>query len=128
MVEQVFRGKKLSTPVQIDTVTYKPDYILIPKDQEANYINRTQQPTQRIMPRTTNFPPLLKEILIRQTKNLKKESSDLKLKLKYAPLGIKNYKIAEEGETPTVNVDIGLGKPASPSLYTNIKQENISWI
>lgn len=125
MVEQVFRGKKLSIPVQIDTVTYKPDYILIPKDQEANYINRTQQPTQRIMPTTTNFPPLLKEILMRQ-KNLKEESSDLKLKLKYAPLGIKNYKVAEEGETPTVNIDIGLGEPASPSLYTNIKQKNTS--
>ncbi|KAG6794380.1 hypothetical protein HZU73_09944 [Apis mellifera caucasica] len=125
LVEQVFRGKKLPLPVQIDTVTFKPDYMLIPKDQEANYINRTKQPIQKIMPRTTNFPPLLKEILMRQ-KNLKEESSDLKLTIKYAPLGIKNYKIAEEGETPTVNIEIGLGEPASPSLYANIKQENTS--
>ena len=125
MVEQVFRGKKLPLPVQIDTVTFKPDYMLIPKDQEANYINRTKQPIQKIMPRTTNFPPLLKEILMRQ-KNLKEESSVLKLTIKYAPLGIKNYKIAEEGETPTVNIEIGLGEPASPSLYANIKQENTS--
>lgn len=126
MVEQVFRGQKIPIPVQIDIVTYKPDYILIPKDQEANYINRTEQPIQKIMPRTTNFPPLLKEILMRQRTNLKGGSSDLKLELKYALFGIKNYKIAEEGETPTVNIDIGLGKPASPSLYANIKQENTS--
>ncbi|OAD60738.1 hypothetical protein WN48_05300 [Eufriesea mexicana] len=123
LVEKTFRGKKCPYIVQMDGSTYKPDYMLIPKDQEANYINATEQFTERIMPRVTDLPPLLKEILIRNT-NEKKD--DLKLELKYSFLGMKNYRVAEENETPTVNIESGLGKPASPSLYIDIKQENMS--
>lgn len=35
--------------------------------------------------------------------------------------GLKKYKVAEEGETPTVTIPSGLGTPVSPSLYANIK-------
>lgn len=110
----------------MDGSTYKPDYMLIPKDQEANYLNTTEQPTERIMPRVTDMPPLLKEILIRNTKYNKEKDTNLKLEMKYSPLGMKNYRVAEENETPTVNIETGLGTPASPSLYADIKQENTS--
>lgn len=126
LVHQVFRGKTVPEPVQLDTISYKPDYILIPKDQEAKYLNATEKPEEKILPRTTEYPPLLKELLIRQAKQQKQEITDLKLEIKYNLSGIKNYRIAREGETPTVTVEMGLGKPASPSLYANIKRESVS--
>ncbi|XP_017884458.1 uncharacterized protein LOC108627640 [Ceratina calcarata] len=122
LVQQVFRGKTVPEPVQLDTTTYKPDYMLIPKDQEEKFLNSTETPEERILPRTTDFPPLLKELLIRQARQQKQEIKDLKLEIKYNLSGIKNYRVAEEGETPTVNVEMGLGEPASPSLYANIKR------
>lgn len=126
LVERVFRGQKSPILVQMDGRTYKPDFMLVPKDQEAKYINATETPQLRIMPRTTNFPPLLKEILIQEAQEQGKDVSDIKLELIYSPLGIKSYRIAEEGEAPTTEIKVGLGQPASPSLYENIKQENAS--
>lgn len=121
LVEKVFRGQKSPTLVQMDGATYKPDYVLIPKDQEAKYINETKVPELRLMPRTTDFPPLLKKILEKQEKD-----PDLKLKIVYSTLGIKNYRVAEENETPTVEIKAGLGNPVSPSLYNNTKQMDAS--
>lgn len=126
LVERVFRGQKSPILVQMDGATYKPDFILVPKDQEAKYINATEAPQLRIMPRTTNFPPLLEEMLIQESQEEGKDVSNIKLELVYSPLGIKSYRIAEEGETPTTEIKIGLGQPESPSLYENIKQENAS--
>lgn len=122
LVEKVFRGQKFPTLVQMDGATYKPDYVLIPKDQEAKYINETKVPELRLMPRTTDFPPLLKKILEKQ----EKDTPDLKLKIVYSTLGIKSYRVAEENETPTVEIKVGLGNPVSPSLYNNIKQKDAS--
>ncbi|CAL7941479.1 unnamed protein product [Xylocopa violacea] len=126
LVQKTFRGKTVSEPFQIDVTSCKTDYMLVPKDQEAKYLNSTQQPTVRIMPRTTDFPPLLKTILILNSKLINKDIPDLKLKIVYNLSGIKNYKVAEEGETPTETVSVKLGKPASPSLYADIKRENAS--
>lgn len=107
----------------MDGATYKPDYVLIPKDQEAKYINETKVPELRLMPRTTDFPPLLKKILIEKQG---KDTPDLKLKIVYSTLGIKSYRVAEEDETPTVDIKVGLGNPVSPCLYNNTKQKDAS--
>ncbi|XP_060827274.1 uncharacterized protein LOC132913202 [Bombus pascuorum] len=121
LVEKVFRGQKSPILVQMDGATYKPDYVLIPKDQETKYTNETKVQELRIMPQTTDFPPLLKKMLIEKQGN-----PDLKLKLVYSTLGIKSYRVAEENETPTVEIKVGLGNPVSPSLYDNIKQKDAS--
>ncbi|XP_076757616.1 mitochondrial ribosomal protein S34 [Xylocopa sonorina] len=126
LVQKTFRGKTLSEPFQIDSTSCKTDYMLVPKDEEAKYLNSTEQPAIRIMPQTTDFPPLLKLILTRNMKLENQEVPDLKLKLVYNLSGFKSYKIAEEGETPTETVSVKLGKPASPSLYANIKTGSVS--
>lgn len=62
-----------------------------------------------------DFPPLLKELILRESGAIK----DPKLPFLYCAAA--NYRIAQEGETPSFEFSAGLGTPASPSLYANIK-------
>lgn len=126
LVEQTFRGETHPEPVQLDETTYKPDYVLIHKDQEEKYRKITVKPEKKVVPRITDLPPLLKELLLREAREQRKDAPDLNLKLQYNLSGFKNYKVAEEGNTPTIDVSIGLGKPRSPTLYENIKGQNPS--
>lgn len=108
LVERVFRGHKNPKPVQLDRVTYKADYALIPKDQEHLFLNNTKVPETRILPRTIDLPPLFSQMVIRQMKARGVESPvEPKLNLRYNFEGgsIKNYRVAEEGETPNVRLD-----------------------
>lgn len=108
LVERVFRGEKTPKPVQLDSATYKADYVLIPKDQEHLYLNNTKVPEKRILPRTTDFPPLFSQLIMRQMKAKGVATpAEPKLNLRYNldAASIKNYRIAEEGETPTVKLN-----------------------
>lgn len=79
----------------------------------------------KVVPRTMDYPPLLKEMIIRQKKEAGLlNNEEPKMEIVYRWCGVKRYRLAEEGETPTVNFVIGLGKPDSPSLYENIKKES----
>lgn len=71
---------------------------------------------EKILPRETEFPPLLKEFLVRESNN-----PDVKLKLSYLQTPDNFYRIAKEGETPTEKFIPGLGIPKSPNLYKTVK-------
>jgi len=108
LVERVFRGQKNPKPIQLDTATYKADYILIPKDQEHLYLNNTNVPEIKVLPRTTDFPPLFAQMIMRQMKAKGiAEPEEPKLNIQYNFTGgnLKNYRLAEEGETPTVKLN-----------------------
>lgn len=111
LVERVFRGQKFPKPVQLDSVTYKADYMLIPKDQEHLFLDNMKVPETKILPRTTDFPPLFSQMMMHQmkTKGIT-TTTELKLNLRYNFRGanIKNYRMAEEGETPTVKLNFRL--------------------
>lgn len=111
LVERVFRGEKNAKPVQLDSATYKADYMLIPKDQEHLYLNNTKVPEKRILPRTTDLPPLFSQLIIHQMKAkgvAMPMAPQLELRYNLEGGSIKNYKIAEEGETPTVKLNFKL--------------------
>lgn len=98
---------------------------MIPKDEEDKYTRYNKSLVMKVVPRTMDYPPLLKELIIRQRKAagiLDKEEP--KMEIIYQMSGVKRYRLAEEGETPTVNFVISLGTPDSPSLYANIKKES----
>ncbi|XP_015122745.1 uncharacterized protein LOC107045123 [Diachasma alloeum] len=120
LAETTFRGKK-DVIKQIDHATYKTDFRLVPKDEEHKYLNWVDRP-EVILPRTMELPPLLCEIMVR---NLKAKGQEVdkppEMEIKYNLGGIKVYRIAKEGETPTTVPKISLGKPASPGLYANVK-------
>lgn len=120
-VEKVFRGVKAPEPVYILRASYKPDYQLIPKHLEKNFvatIEHADKKNQKVLQRHTEFPPLLKKFLIEETGN-----PDVKLELKYFDGVDSLYRVAEEGETPNVTFEAGLGVPVSPNLYKNVKWE-----
>lgn len=125
LVENVFRGEKSPTLETMEGSTYKTDYILIPKDEEKKYTDFTATVTKKIVPKTMNFPPLLEKLIMRQQKaaGLSIDKKPM-LNIDYNLTGFKRYRIAEEGEKPTVDFTMGLGTPASPSLYANIKKKS----
>lgn len=114
LVETVFRGLKSPEPVYMNGSTYKADFELIPKAQEHLYVeSNVPPPPKKILPRTMDFPPLFSQILIRQMKAKGiTEPEQLKLTIQYniTNMELKNYKIAEEGETPTVQIQCEIDK------------------
>ncbi|KAK0162264.1 hypothetical protein PV327_008616 [Microctonus hyperodae] len=121
LVEDVFRGRKFRDLVHLEETTYKTDYQLIPKDEEYKY-TIDKKKDDIILPRTMELPPLLREIIIRNMKAKGQEDTEEpQLPLVYNLKGNKCSRIAEEGEKPTVTFEMGLGKPALPHLYANVK-------
>ncbi|XP_077262095.1 mitochondrial ribosomal protein S34 [Temnothorax americanus] len=108
LVERVFRGHKNPKPVQLDSATYKADYILIHKDQEHLYLDNTKVPETRILPKMTDLPPLFSQLVIRQMKAkgvVAPEQPKLNLRYNFDGGSVKNYRLVEEGETPTVELN-----------------------
>lgn len=112
LVERVFRGLKNPKPVQMDSTTYKADYMLVPKDQEHLYVSNTKVPEMKILPRETDFPPLLSQFIMRNQAKAKdvvaSEIPKLTLRYNFNGASLKNYRLAKENETPTVKLNFGL--------------------
>lgn len=120
-VERVFRGKKYPDTL-IMRASYKTDYRLVPKEEEVKYCEIAEtKKDEKIFPRIMTFPPLMRELILREAKAADKElKEEPQMEIKYR-ISVNNHtRIAEEGETPNVEFTIGLGTPASPSLYKGI--------
>lgn len=115
-VENVFRGTKLKYPVTVRKVAYKSDWRLLSKKEEAEYCKEAPRP-ERIIPRHMEFPPLLKEFVKKETGN-----DDVKLKVKHKPKSHSVARLAKKGETPNVEIGMGIGKPhpTASSLYEGL--------
>ncbi|KFB48790.1 AGAP006953-PA-like protein [Anopheles sinensis] len=112
-VEKTFRGQKSPNLVQIESVSYKADYRLLAKHEEASYCKLVER-QEKIFPREIDLPPLLKEFVARET-GMPAPKVPIKLKVGRES----RYRVAEGNEQPTVQVTMNIGKPASPSLYAN---------
>lgn len=112
-MEKTFRGQTYPKLVEISSVSYKADYRLLPKHEEESYC-RTVQRAEKIIPREIDLPPLLKEFVQRET-----GKSGPKIPIKLKPGHNNVYRLAKDGEEPTVEICMGIGKPASPNLYAN---------
>lgn len=116
--ETVFRGKRLPG-VRKFTDGYKPDFKLIPKDEEQEFLKghevRPMGEVKEILPKYYSVPPLMKEFLVRyKTEKGEKvdPNEDYKIPLVYLDESDANtekeelfwlqYKIAAEGEQPNV--------------------------
>lgn len=119
-VEKTFRGRKLPNPITIESASYKTDYKLIPKDEESAYCKDVAPPAMKILPKTMEFPPLMKELIMREMKEKGEDVKEPRLTIVYHLDRSNNFKIAEDGETPTVEITCGLGTPISPNLYKGI--------
>lgn len=117
MVEKVFRGRKYDKPVWIEGASYKTDYRLLSKKEEAEYckIEKKESENIKLIDPKMEFPPLLKEFLVKETGN-----KDIKLDVFFKRGHNKFYKLAKEGEKPNVTIPMNIGKPASQSLYKGL--------
>ncbi|XP_052860872.1 uncharacterized protein LOC128267948 [Anopheles cruzii] len=112
-VEKTFRGRTYPKLVEVESTSYKADYRLLAKHEEKSYCKLVER-QEKIFPREIELPPLLREFVTRETG---KPAPMIPIRLKD---GRENrYRVAKEGEQPTVPVTMNLGKPASPSLYAN---------
>ncbi|XP_058462638.1 small ribosomal subunit protein mS34 [Malaya genurostris] len=112
-VEKTFRGRTYPKLVVIESVSYKADYRLLPKHEEESYC-RTVERQEGIVSREIELPPLLREFVHKETGKI-----NPKIPVKIKPGHNNIYRLAKEGETPTIEIPMGLGKPASPNLYVN---------
>lgn len=119
MVEKVFRGKKFDEPVNIRASSYKADFRLLSKAEEAEYCK--QKPTEmKLISPVMELPPLLKEFVMKETGR-----SDVKMKVhhKQNKSSYSSARLAKEGEKPDIVVAMGLGTPhpKSKSLYEGLE-------
>lgn len=122
LVEKTFRGITNSKPVQLDSATYKADYVLVHKDEEHKYLQSDiSLPEKRVLPQTTDFPPLFSRIMIHQmkTKGIANPEKP-QLTLRYNFTNIKNYRLSEKDEAPTVKLNFGPEKHGV--FFNNTKQ------
>lgn len=104
----------------IRSTSHVPDFSLVPKHLEKNYVaTKTSKDVieQNILPRELEFPPLVKNMLI------KKGVANPKMPASYSTYKRSWYRIAEEGEKPTREVHSGLGTPRSPNLFKTVNYD-----
>lgn len=117
LVERVFRGVNKGVG-DVSKIAYKTEFQLVPKHHEYKYIlaaKECKEPEVKLLPPTMEMPPLLKILAERDHH----ESKDLKLVIQKT----RTYRLAEDGETPTVELHLGLGSPASPQLYEGVLEK-----
>ncbi|KAK9887128.1 hypothetical protein WA026_020575 [Henosepilachna vigintioctopunctata] len=120
LVDYTFRAKRLPEPLIIDAISYKADYKLIPKDEEANYCKGNSIP-MKLMPKMIELPPLLKELVIRDNiANNEPIDKDNEIEIAYKRGPFANFRPVKENEKPDVEVTLGVGEPITPSLYKGI--------
>ena len=118
-VEKVFRGKKYETPINIRASSYKADFRVLSKAEEAEYC-KEQPREERIISPVMDLPPLLKEFVMKETGR-----DDIKMKVhhKQSKASLSTARLAEKGEKPNVFIAMGIGKPhpKSKSLYEGLE-------
>lgn len=114
-MEKTWRGIVNPNPVTIYRTSYKPDYELIPKEDEAKYLNNTKKTSEQILANKIDFPPLFREYIREET-----GVQEPTMKVHHKETHNKLTRLAKEGETPTIECTMGLGTPASPKLYEGV--------
>lgn len=116
-MEKVFRGKKFDKPIWIEGQTYKGDFRLLSKKEEVSYCT-TANREEKILAPYMELPPLLKEFVMKET-----GISDTKMKVQHKSNRFTNARLAKEGEKPTLEIEMGIGKPhpTGASLYEGLK-------
>lgn len=101
----------------IESASYKSDYKLLSKEEEASYCKTIPIKVKLIDP-FMDLPPLLRELVSKETKE-----KNPQMKVKLNDSRFTHSRIAEEGETPDVRLQMGLGEPAEGSrhLYDGCK-------
>ncbi|KAK5642213.1 hypothetical protein RI129_008380 [Pyrocoelia pectoralis] len=115
--ENTFRGRKFPELYEVFATSYKADYKLIPKYEEAEYC-KCDNPRvhNKVLPKTTSFPPLLRELIMRDMKARGEVVEEPQLKIIYNVSQQSHYRAAENDESPTEPLQKGFGKAVTSTL------------
>ncbi|KAF5269994.1 hypothetical protein FQR65_LT05793 [Abscondita terminalis] len=116
-VEKTFRGRKYPDLIPMMGATYKADYRLLPKDEVEEYC-KCDSPRihNKILPKTTTFPPLLRELIVREMKAKGEPIEEPQLPLVYTQARDSFYRAAEAHEVPNSELQKGFGPPVTSTL------------
>ncbi|KAJ0178348.1 hypothetical protein K1T71_006171 [Dendrolimus kikuchii] len=122
-VEKTFRGHTLPKLNEIYRTSYKTDYQLIPKNEEKKLLSLLEQYKRsvEVLPNSIEMPPLMKKFIIKDHERKGLEPvKEFTMPITYNHSPNRIHRIAQGNEKPTVQFTMGLGKPASPSLYEGV--------
>ncbi|GFS33947.1 uncharacterized protein TNIN_390641 [Trichonephila inaurata madagascariensis] len=105
-VDEVFRGRKLEGLRLLQSDTYLPDFYLVPREEEDQYLNYQSKDVIKILPKYDSVPPVIAEIIKKKDSSLKEEP---KMEVVYKELSEHLvYKIAENGMKPDYKLKVNL--------------------
>ncbi|RZF35886.1 hypothetical protein LSTR_LSTR013167 [Laodelphax striatellus] len=109
-VEKVFRGRHYPALIEIEAVSYKPDYRLIPRAEEAKLKAAVAATPlrERTAPAAVPFPPLLKTIIMDEMKQKG-------IELKSEPL-LSLTEVLKQGRENIAKI---AGEPSESSEYSD---------
>lgn len=105
----------MTEPVDLFRISDLPDFRLVPKHLENSFkatASVTEIREKNLLPRYTEFPPMLKYMKIKQGEN------DPKLEVKIREESTSTYRLAREDEKPTRQW--GIGKPRSEKFVEGV--------
>ncbi|ALC43967.1 mRpS34 [Drosophila busckii] len=116
-VEKTWRGITQPKPVEIYSTSYKADYSLVPVGEEQKYLSNKNKVEEVILPTTIELPPLLREYIRDET-----GVANPQMKVHFKKTFNKQARLAQEGEKPTLEVSMDVGKPApvASKLYEGL--------
>ncbi|KAL1451499.1 hypothetical protein WDU94_005870 [Cyamophila willieti] len=120
-VASVFRGHMDPGVHEIFSTSYKPDYRLVPKHEEQDWIRRTEECERKInyIDPYIDMPPLLKKVVARDLELANQSATPDKFKL---PLQVhtgynNTTRLADESHPANIKLESFFGTPLSPELY-----------
>ncbi|KAI5697643.1 28S ribosomal protein S34, mitochondrial [Diaphorina citri] len=125
-VASVFRGVLEPEVQEIFATSYKPDYRLIPKHEEQEWLRRTGKGEKKIqyIDPWVDMPPLLKKVVARdlELENKTPEPNSFRMKVSFLETCNNLKREADENHPADIKIESFFGTPLSPELY-EIKPE-----
>ncbi|GFQ64807.1 uncharacterized protein TNCT_412121, partial [Trichonephila clavata] len=114
--------RKLEGLRLLQSDTYLPDFYLIPREEEDQYLNYQSKDVVKILPKYDSVPPVIAEIIKKKDSSLKEEP---KMEVVYKELSEHLvYKIAENSMKPDYKLkEGGMQQPLIPQALNNRGQE-----
>lgn len=106
-MQKTWRGVTLPKPIEIYSTSYKADYELVDKEDEAKFLQNTKKVEEKILANQVELPPLLREFVTDVT-----GQQNPMMKVHFKKNDNKFVRLAKDGETPNIQMVMSLGKPS----------------
>ncbi|GIX94379.1 uncharacterized protein CDAR_220621 [Caerostris darwini] len=108
--EEVYRGRRMPGLTLLQHATYLPDWRLIPREEEDQYLQHKSVEVTKVLPKYHSLPPVWAELAKKKDPSLKGEP---KMEAVYIDTFLSkhlNYRVAKEGEEADYCLPIKLPK------------------